>query len=137
MLTKAQILSFGDLEIKKVKVPEKMGKWSGQEFFIRQLTRGDQDDFLKRKFGGNKVAPGGATGFDVAGLYGHDSWIVARGVCDEQGQKLFSDEDVAALNEKSGSFIGWLANEILVFSEMKEDAEAAEKLNKLKEELKN
>jgi hypothetical protein len=65
-------------------------------------------------------------------LYGHDTWVFIRGVCDETGKPIFSDKDTDALKDKSGQAIGWVAQQILVYSRMNADTnETAE------DELKN
>ena len=137
MLSRDEILGLSDIEIKKVVVPAKMPKWGGKEFYIRQLTRGNQDEYLKRRFGGNQYKPGGDAQFDIAGLYGHDAWLCTCGVCDDKGQRLFTPADEEALNEKSGEFVGWMASQILEFSGMLSDVKAAKKLEALKQETKN
>jgi hypothetical protein len=60
-------------------------------------------------------------------IYGHDAWICVRGiVADETGTKMmFTDADLPKLNEKNGAPIGWIAQQIVIFSEMEVDAKVA------------
>lgn len=137
-LTRDQILAMVDIDIKKLVLPDHLAKWAGQELYIRQLSRGDQDMYLKRMNGENEIV-NGIRKIKPVNYYGHDAWLCSRGVCDEHGQRIFGEEDVAALNEKSGEFVGWLANEILKYSGMVEDVALAKKSSKekLKDEIKN
>jgi len=136
-LSREDFLKMPNHTTKKITVPEKILGWAGQELFIRQLSRGDQDQFLKRQFGDGMVRAG-HTEYDMAGLYGHDSWVCARGICNENGERIFTDDDAKEIDNKSGEFIGWAAIEILTFSGMKKDVDDAKKAAKAqKEELKN
>jgi len=53
------------------------------------------------------------------------AWLCVQGMCDEKGNPLFTIADVTKLNEKSGAPIGWIAAEIVKFSDMARDAEIA------------
>jgi hypothetical protein len=61
-------------------------------------------------------------------LFGHDAWLVAQGVCDEDGKRLFSNADVKELEKKNANAIGRLAVEIVSFSGMGEDVEELDDL---------
>jgi hypothetical protein len=137
-LTRDEILAMVDLTTKEITVPDSIPVWGGKKLFIRQLSRGDQDNYLIRQFGTGKVKVTG-TEFDMVGLYGHDAWLCSRGVSDAEGKRIFTEDDVDKLAEKSGEFIGWVANEILKFSDMDRDAKIAKKAAKaqVKEDLKN
>ncbi|MCZ2155742.1 MAG: hypothetical protein LC114_17895 [Bryobacterales bacterium] len=118
-LTREQILNVNDIERKEIEIPE----WGGT-VWIRQLTRGEQDAYLKRQMGGAKVKAGKkdiAGEFDAASIYGHDTWLCSRGICDEEGKPLFNEKDVDALAKKNGTAIGRIAQEIVQFSGMAED----------------
>jgi hypothetical protein len=123
-LTRDQILGIQDIETKEIEVPG----WDGT-VFIRKLTRGQQDEYAKRRFGKTAMKHLGGqqeVESDIS-LFGHDAWLFAQGVCDEEGNRLFKDSDVAKLNEKSGEAIGHVAVKIVEFSGMKEDIEELEK----------
>jgi len=49
-LTREQILNKVDIGTKEIKVPE----WGGS-IYIRQLTRGEQDTYLKRQYGSTQL----------------------------------------------------------------------------------
>jgi hypothetical protein len=137
-LTRDEILAMVDLTTKEITVPNSIKVWGGKTLFIKQLSRGDQDHYLMRQFGTGKVKTTG-TEFDMVGLYGHDAWLCSRGICDSKGERIFREEDLPSLEEKSGEFIGWCASEILKFSEMDKDAKVAKKAAQaqLKTDLKN
>ncbi|PKO03039.1 MAG: hypothetical protein CVU43_04470, partial [Chloroflexi bacterium HGW-Chloroflexi-5] len=77
-LTREEILAMVDIDIKKLVVPEHLAKWSGKELYIRQLTRGDQDTYLKRMNGENKIV-NGVREIYPTNYYGHDAWLCSRG----------------------------------------------------------
>ena len=68
-------------------------------------------------------------------LYGHDAWLFSRGVCDEEGKRIFNNSDVEDIEKKSGEFVGWVASEIMKHSRMVDDAKTAEDLGE--SDLKN
>jgi len=136
-LTRDDILGMVDLTIKEITAPDSIKVWGGKKLFIKQLTRGDQDVYLKRQFGEHGTMRAGHTEINMVGLYGNDSWICSRGICNEKGNRIFSQDDVEKLDEKSGEFIGWVAKEILKFSNMLKDAQEAKELAGVQEELKN
>jgi len=136
-LTRDEILNMVDLTTKEITVPSNIKIWGGKTVFIKQLSRGDQDQYLIRQFGTGKVKPSG-TEFDMVGLYGHDTWLCSRGICDAEGNRIFNASDLPKLEEKSGDFIGWCAKEILKFSEMDKDAKIAKQAAQAqKDDLKN
>ena len=137
-LNRDEILAMMDLTHKEITVPDSIPVWGGKKLFIKQLTRGDQDNYLIRQFGSGKVKPTG-TEFDMVGLYGHDAWLCSRVICDAEGNRIFTEADLPSLEEKSGEFIGWVAEQILKFSKMDLDAKVAKKAAKaqLKDDLKN
>jgi len=84
MLTREQILSRVDLRTETVEVPE----WGG-EIRIRELTARRRSEFEK-----------------LAEQHGDDyavAWLVAESCVDEAGQRIFSQEDIEALREKSAA----------------------------------
>lgn len=124
-LNKEQILGLSDIKTKEIEVPV----WDAS-VYIRQLTRGQQDEYMRRQFGKMAMKQQGKkqdieSDIDV---FGHDAWICAQGICDEGGNRLFSDADVAKLKDKNGEAIGTISKEILKFSGMDKDVEELEKL---------
>ena len=125
-LTREQILGKVDIAIKEIEVPE----WGGS-VHIRQLTRGEQDTYLKRQTGESRLKQdAGATQQEISGvtIYGHDAYLCACGICDSEGSALFKQEDIKALDKKNGAVIGRIAVAIVEFSEMKKDVATAKKL---------
>lgn len=126
-LTKDQILSLDDIEIKEIEVPQ----W-GETVFIRQLTRGQQDAYHRRLYGNkslNLKQQGRKQELDGAlDIFGHDSWLFVQGVCDEGGNRLFTNADANKLDDRNGEAIGFVAAEIIKFSGMDADVDQLDEL---------
>lgn len=129
-LNKQKILAIKDIQVKKIMVPV----WE-EEVYIKQLTRGQADEFYRRQFGGLNMTQEvtkkkTASKQDISGLqiYGHDAFLCACGICDEKGNPEFSLEDVKELEKKNSEAIGFIAHEILVFSNMDKDVEVLAEL---------
>jgi len=127
-LTRKEILSLNDIQVKEIDVPG----WNAS-VCIRKLTRGQQDEYSKRRFGKPSIKQqlGKRRQQEMESeieIFGHDAWLVSQGVCDEDGKRLFTDADVTKLNEKSGESIGFIAVEIVKFSGMQEDVEELEQV---------
>jgi len=137
VLTREDILGLQDITVKEITVPGNIPVWGGKKLYIKQLTRGKQDEFLKRQFGSMKVQSSRKAKeqqMEAPDLYGHDTWLFVNGVCDEQGTLLFKLSDMDTLNNKSGEAIGHIAKEILEFSKMTSDIE---QLDELENDIKN
>lgn len=91
-LTAEQILAADDLGLVKVNVKE----WGG-DVFIRVMTVGELDGY-QQEWAANKQ-----TGVD-----NFRSKFLARCLCDEQGNRLFSDEQIAKLAGKSAKVVSKL-----------------------------
>lgn len=154
MLTRDEILALDDITIKQIAVPDTIPAWGGKSLYIKQLTRGQQDTYNKRQFAGMTIKQDGARKngngqkpheaqelIGMASIYGHDAWLCVRGICDETGKTLFTDNDIEKLNTKSGEAIGWIAAEIVKFSNMANDDKVAKgemtAEEALSEEIKN
>ena len=140
MLSREDILSLVDINVKKITVPDHIPGWGGQELYIKQLTRGQQDLFLKRRFGEMTLKRndrGDNQEINMPSIYGHDALLCSMGICDEKGKAYFSESDVSALNEKSGEAIGWIAVQVLRFSGMSKDIDEKSPDEALEEDLKN
>ena len=126
VLTRDEILGRVDIATKAVEVPE----WGGS-IYIRQLTRGEQDVYLKRQYGNTQLKQDTrAKNQEIKGfnIYGHDAFICSMGICDEQGQSIFTQKDIVELDKKSGVVVGRLAKEIVEFSGMSGDVEELDEL---------
>jgi hypothetical protein len=110
-LTREEILAMVDIDIKKLVVPEHLAKWSGKELYIRQLTRGDQDTYLKRMNGENKIV-NGVREIYPTNYYGHDAWLCSRGAFSPLKMCQPSMKKAASLwagwPTKSSHSAGWL-----------------------------
>jgi len=127
-LTRDQILNSNDIHVKEVQVPE----W-GDSVFIKQLTRAQQDEYLQRQYGATRLKQDNrakAQEISDVNIYGHDAYLCACGICDEEGKPLFKASDIDALRKKNGAAIGRIAAEILKFSIMDDDVN-------LEDEIKN
>jgi len=118
-LTREQILNIDDIKIKEIEVPA----WDGQTVFIKQLTRGQQDRYLRRRVGDMQIKTGKDRGGEMtASLYGHDPFLCVCAICDEDGKQLFKESETKLLEDKLGEAIGFIAIEIVRFSGMAADA---------------
>lgn len=84
MLTREQILQCDDLPREIIKVPE----WGG-EVQVRTMTGTDRDAFEASLIG------------KEGRLENVRARLVSLAVCDESGDRLFGDADIAALGAKS------------------------------------
>jgi hypothetical protein len=91
-LNKKMILEANDLKLLKVAVPE----WGG-DVFIRVMSVGERDayenDWIANK---NK------------GVEDFRTKFLARCLCDENGDRLFSDEEIPVLAKKSAKVMSRL-----------------------------
>jgi len=117
-LSKSDILKIKDIETKEISVPV----W-GDTVFIKQLTRGQQDEYTRRHFATPKMSQRGTRQEMTSDIeiFGHDAWICAQGICDENGARMFDEKDIDALAQKNGEAIGFIALSIIEFSGMAED----------------
>jgi len=119
MLSREQILNKVDIEIKEIPVPE----WGGS-IFIRQLSRGEQDTYLKRQYGDTRLKQDSKARnqeISAVNIYGHDAYLCVCGICNEDGTPVFKQTDVEDLKKKNGMVIGRIAVEIVKFSGMASD----------------
>ena len=91
-LTAEQILAADDLGLVKVNVKE----WGG-EVFIRVMTVGELDAYQREWVGKRET-----------GVENFRTKFLARCLCDQAGQRLFSDEQIEALAAKSAKVVGRL-----------------------------
>ena len=103
-LTAEQILAADDLGLVKVNVKE----WGG-DVFIRVMTVGELDGY-QQEWAANKQ-----TGVD-----NFRSKFLARCLCDEQGNRLFSDEQIAKLAGKSAKVVSKLFDKAMKHNAMSE-----------------
>ena len=90
-LTREQILQAQDIVRESVPVPE----WGG-EVLVRSLTGAERDAYEATMIHLRGTDP-------QVNLANARAKLAARSMVDEQGQRLFSDEDVKALSQKSAA----------------------------------
>ena len=115
-LTRDAILQADDLPCKPVPVPE----WGG-EVWVRGMTAQEKDEYessiLELKGTGTKTKIS-------ANLINARAKLVVKCALDEQGERLFKDEDAEALGKKSGKAVSLVSEEIQKLSGMGRDKEA-------------
>jgi len=104
-LTAEQILAADDMGLKKVTVPE----WGG-DVFIRVMSVGERDNYERLWMGKRET-----------GVENFRTEYLARVLCDEKGDLLFSREQVASLAKKSGAVMGRLFDEAMKHNRMTEE----------------
>jgi hypothetical protein len=100
-LNREAILGLQDLPKKEVPIPE----WNGS-VYVRALT-GRERDTLERMIQRDDVSRAA---------------IVALVTVDEHGKRLFTDEDVSALGEKSGAALEKIVGAALSFNMLTEES---------------
>ena len=103
-LTAEQILASDDLGLKKVTVRE----WGG-DVYIRVMSVGERDSYERLWMGKRET-----------GVENFRTEYLARVLCTENGELLFTREQVAALANKSGAVMGRLFDEALQHNSMTE-----------------
>lgn len=92
ILTADLILQADDLPRELVEVPE----WGG-EVYVRCLTAAERDDWESSVI---SLEKGGKAKTDMRNLRAK---LVARTVCDEKGERLFTDSQIQQLGGKSAA----------------------------------
>jgi len=99
-LSKEQILSSNDLKTIEVEVPE----WGGT-VLLKELSGAERDEFETMCYNESK---GGKIEINPVGL---KAKILVSCAVDEEGNRLFTLDDVEALNKKNGAAINKLYEE--------------------------
>lgn len=86
-LTREKIIACLDLKQEKVETPD----WEGGYVYVRTMTAGDRTAW--------EIQQQGKTRNDIRAS------LAALTICDEQGNLLFTPEDVGLLNLKSGKVL--------------------------------
>lgn len=95
-LSREDILEADDLDKREVTVEE----WDG-EVYIRELTGRERDAFE------NEILTGDPNDPDV-NTENLRARLLVRTLCDEDGERLFEDDQMEDLAEKSGAVLGRL-----------------------------
>lgn len=96
-LTRDQILSASDSKTEKVHVPQ----WGG-DVHVRSLTAAERDQWEEAQLERSKKR--GVESVSVR-MANSRARLVAFTCCDEQGNRLFTDDDVARLSQKSAAAV--------------------------------
>jgi len=115
-MDKNEILSFRDLETKSITVPA----W-GKDIHIRQLSAYERA-ILNEKTLPLQESDKDSDQIEVMAL------ACAYFICDENGTRLFTDEDAVALRDKSAEALQFIFMEGMKYNAM--TAEAREKAKK-------
>jgi len=103
-LTAEQILAADDLGLLKVKVKE----WGG-DVYVRVMSVGERDAYERLWIGKRET-----------GVENFRTEYLARVLCNEKGELLFTREQLAALANKSGAVMGRLFDSALKHNNMTE-----------------
>lgn len=109
-LTKDQIIAADDLGMLRVEVPQ----WRDAEgnpgvVFIRVMSVGERDAYEREWIGKRET-----------GVENFRAKFLARCLCDENGRRLFTDEDVVLLANKSALVCGELWRKAMVHNALME-----------------
>lgn len=104
-LTADQILAADDMGLKKVHVKE----WGG-DVYVRVMSVGERDEYERMWIGKRET-----------GIENFRTQYLARVLCDDKGQLLFTREQVAGLANKSGAVMGRLFDEAMKHNRMTEE----------------
>lgn len=110
VLGRDAILAAPDLTTHRVEVPE----WGGA-VYVRGLTAAERDAFEA------SIVQVGADGSKQVATGNIRARLVVLGCCDEAGERLFTDEDVAALGAKSAGALERLFDTIRHLSAMTDE----------------
>lgn len=108
-LSKEQILAVRDIKIEELYVPE----WDGS-IYIKTMTAEERDKFEEAIF----IKDGGKRKTDVSGLRAK---LCAFVICDEEGNRLFSEAEVEALSKKSAAALTRIFEKAQEISATRED----------------
>jgi hypothetical protein len=100
--TRELVLNAADIELVKLSVPA----WKDQDgniidVYIKQLSGDDAEDYVA------------STSDGQGGTAQRNAKIIICSVCNSAGEKLFTTNDIAALQGKNSKVLNWLVEEIL------------------------
>lgn len=104
-LTAEQILSADDLGLKKIEVPE----WKGT-VYLRIMSVGERDEYERMWIGRRET-----------GVENFRTQYLARVLCNEKGELIFTKDQTAALANKSGAVMGRLFDLAMKHNAMTEE----------------
>lgn len=95
LLSREDILQASDLPMERVEVPE----WGGY-VYVRTLTGAERDEYESGMLIVRGTGRGAKAQVNMANARAR---LCALALCDKQGGRLFSEQDVRALGQKSAS----------------------------------
>lgn len=101
-LGRDQILTANDLEVREVHVPEWADAATGDDIVLVKALTGEERQAFQLSLVQFRPLPNGQQE-TRPNLGNMAAKLVARAVVDEQGNRVFKDQDVAALGRKSGA----------------------------------
>lgn len=101
-LGRDQILQAQDLETREVHVPEWADPATGDDVVLVKALSGDERMAFQLSLAQIRTMPDGRTE-TRPDLRNMTAKLVARAIVDEQGNRVFSDRDIAALGKKSAA----------------------------------
>lgn len=101
-LGREQILTADDLETREVHVPEWADPVTGDDVVLVKALSGDERMAFQLSLAQIRTLPNGNTE-TRPDLRNMTAKLVARAIVDEQGNRVFSDQDIAALGKKSAA----------------------------------
>ena len=108
-LSKHQILGASDNSIKKIEVPE----WGG-EVCLRVMSVGERDEYENEWLRSKE-----------RGMPNFRTKFLGKTLCDESGNRLFTDSEINELSKKSAVVMNRLWQEAMEFNALQEkDVEA-------------
>jgi len=119
MLNRDSILNARDFGLKEVEVPE----WGGT-VYLRKWSAKDRNAYIAKSV---NVDEGGAQ-VNYETIFDSQVWAVAMSICDEDGKRFFTDEELDLLAAKNGDVIQRLCGEVFKLNGLAEKSieEAAE-----------
>lgn len=115
MLTREQILQKKGYKIQVVNIPE----WEG-DVYVRGLTAGERDQFEESNLIRDKDKKRGLTTYDVR-VADTRARLVVMAVCDEKGNRLFTDDDIEAVSSLSSAAVSKLYSVAAALSGITDD----------------
>jgi len=103
MLNRDSILNARDFGLKEVEVPE----WGG-EVYLRKWSAKDRSAYISKSV--NVDEGGGHVNYET--IFDGQVWAVAMSLCDEEGKRLFTDDEIDLLAAKNGDVIQKLCEEV-------------------------
>lgn len=114
LLTREAFLSKTALRVEKVQIPG-----SDDFVYVRGLTGAERDQFEESNLIRERNKKG-ALNFDVR-MANVRSTLVVKGLCNEQGTRLLTDDDVEAVSKLPAAVIAHLYNVIASLSGITDD----------------